>query len=257
MQQYYLEYEIINNRPGLLGDVASLIGMLKVNIKNVSSLKGHRRGFLLSYQTEQQLESLRSALMEVEDLQIKLFRAPQELDILTLKHGKRIRKLSSFPPVYRFDREELDYLIDFLGGRLTKGSDLLIGLRGSPRIGKSETAIAASVHANKPWVLISSTLLRKIMRTSIDEELLDMGAVLIIDAITTFRRSFPEHIEFVKKILNYPVLRIVEHPDILVHETDIQLESFDLIIEICSSEEEENEGGEYIYGQGFYTFDIS
>ncbi|MCI4060983.1 DUF3388 domain-containing protein, partial [Bacillus cereus] len=32
MIEWYFEYEIQKNRPGLLGDVSSLIGMLGINI---------------------------------------------------------------------------------------------------------------------------------------------------------------------------------------------------------------------------------
>ncbi|AZR72436.1 hypothetical protein BBF96_02925 [Anoxybacter fermentans] len=257
MNKYYLEYKILNDRPGLLGDVASLIGMLKLNIQTISSIEGNKRGLLLNFNTMQQLESLYLALKEVQDLEVKIFREPQELDLLALKHGKRIQKTSENPPTFRFERKELDYLIDFLGGRLTKKSDIFVGFRGSPRVGKTETAIAASVHANKPWILISSTLLKKIVRTNLDNEILENGTILIIDAITTFYRSFPEHIEFVKNLLNKKIPRIVEHPDVLVRETNIKLSDFDLIIELNNDEDKENEEGEYIKGYGFYSFDIS
>ena len=31
-KEWYLEYEIQKNRPGLLGDISSLLGMLSINI---------------------------------------------------------------------------------------------------------------------------------------------------------------------------------------------------------------------------------
>ena len=46
MSKYYMEYQILKDRPGLLGDVASLIGMLKLNIQTISSIENHRRGFI-------------------------------------------------------------------------------------------------------------------------------------------------------------------------------------------------------------------
>ncbi|PAF40125.1 ACT domain protein, partial [Terribacillus saccharophilus] len=33
--EWYLEYEIQHNRPGLLGDISSLLGMLSINIKTI------------------------------------------------------------------------------------------------------------------------------------------------------------------------------------------------------------------------------
>ncbi len=256
MDQLYLEYEILQNRPGLLGDVASLIGMLKLDILTVSSIENNRRGFLLSYENEDQLESLRLALMAVQDLEIKIFHPPHQFDRLTLKHGKRIYKYADNPPIYRFFRKDLDYLIDFLGEILNQKPDILIGFQGSPGIGKSETCIAACVHANKPWILISSTLLRKIARISLDEDIYQAEPVLIIDAITTFYRSFPEHINFVKNILTRKVPRIVEHPQILIRETNIRLRDFDLIVELYLTEDD-NQEVDYVKGQRFNSFDIS
>lgn len=256
MNQLYLEYEILKNRPGLLGDVASFIGMLNFDILTVGSLAENRRGFLLKYQSKTQLTSLRLVLEAVPDLQIKIFHSPDHLDLLALKHGKRIKKSADRPPVYRFARNELDYLIDFLGEKLGEKADILIGFRGSPRIGKSEAIIAACVHANKPWILLSSTLMKKVVRTTLEEDYLAENPVLIVDAITTFYRAFPEHIRFVKQILQKKVPRVVEHPQILIQETDLELKDFDLIIELYSQKEDNLEG--YLRtGWTFNAFDIS
>ena len=35
---WYLEYEIIINRPGLLGDISSLLGMLSINIVTINGI---------------------------------------------------------------------------------------------------------------------------------------------------------------------------------------------------------------------------
>ena len=258
MSKYYMEYQILKDRPGLLGDVASLIGMLKLNIQTISSIENHRRGFLLDYNSREQLTSLYTALEEVNDLELKIFDQPTQLDLLALKHGKRIKQVNDNPPTYFFKRKELDQLIDFLSEKLEEDNNLLIGFRGSPRIGKTETAIAASVHANKQWAIISSTLFRKIARTNINPDLLENGTILLIDAITTFYRSFPEHIKFAKNIISKPIPRIIEHPDVLVKETDMELDRFDLIIELSSSEnDEQGEEENKIKKRGFYSFDIS
>ena len=39
MEEWYFEYEIQVNRPGLLGDIASLLGMLRVNIVAINWLR--------------------------------------------------------------------------------------------------------------------------------------------------------------------------------------------------------------------------
>ena len=38
MIEWYFEYEIHKNRPGLLGDVSSLIGMLGINIVTINGV---------------------------------------------------------------------------------------------------------------------------------------------------------------------------------------------------------------------------
>ena len=255
--EYYLEYEIKSDRPGLLGDVASLIGMLRINIERVSSIAHRRRGFLLTLNNLEQIQALLKTLNSIPDLAVTHANPPEEQDLLALKHGKRIHNIAqdpTGPPIYRFTRADLDYLIDFLGCHLGKLSSLMVGLRGSPRIGKSETIIAAAVHANKPWVLISSTLFKQVARTFLDEATLETEPVLIFDAVTTFQRSLPEHRRFVQKLLRMPLLRVVEHPDILIRETDFEWRDFDLIIELVSSEDD-NIGG--TQGYGLYNYDIS
>ena len=43
MGEWYFEYEIQVNRPGLLGDIASLLGMLRVNIVSINGVDEGRR----------------------------------------------------------------------------------------------------------------------------------------------------------------------------------------------------------------------
>lgn len=39
-----MEYKIHKNRPGLLGDIASMLGMLEVNILTINGVEGKTRG---------------------------------------------------------------------------------------------------------------------------------------------------------------------------------------------------------------------
>lgn len=48
MSEWYFEYEIQVNRPGLLGDISSLLGMLRVNIVAINGVAQERRGMLLN-----------------------------------------------------------------------------------------------------------------------------------------------------------------------------------------------------------------
>ena len=46
-KEWYLEYEIQKNRPGLLGDISSLLGMLSINIITINGIDEDRRGLLI------------------------------------------------------------------------------------------------------------------------------------------------------------------------------------------------------------------
>ncbi|MBO1915525.1 hypothetical protein J4G37_63190, partial [Microvirga sp. 3-52] len=64
MGKWYLEYEIQVNRPGLLGDISSLLGMLRVNIATINSVDGGHdrvegglhRGLLLTTDDDDQIQ---------------------------------------------------------------------------------------------------------------------------------------------------------------------------------------------------------
>jgi hypothetical protein len=42
-KEYYLEYKIKKNRPGLLGDISSLLGMLSINIVTINGVHDKSR----------------------------------------------------------------------------------------------------------------------------------------------------------------------------------------------------------------------
>ena len=45
-KEWYLEYEITIDRPGLLGDISSLLGMLSINIVSINGIVDGRRGLI-------------------------------------------------------------------------------------------------------------------------------------------------------------------------------------------------------------------
>ncbi len=259
MSIYYLEYEIIKNRPGLLGDVASLLGLLNVNIVKIASIEDKLRGMLIEFQNNEKKQVVIDSLNAIDNLKFNLLRKPLFLDYLAIKHGKKLKPKTEQAyagvVLYSFYRDDLHLLIDFLSGYLEMHETALIGFIGNPRIGKTETAIAAAVHANKHWQLLSTTLLRKIARTKIADDLVNKDSVFIIDAITSFQRSTADHIKFIKNIVNKKVPRIVEHPDIFIRETDFSWPDFDLLIELTDPEQNENNKDDYLHT--FSSFDIS
>lgn len=253
MGRLYLEYVIKRDRPGLLGDIASILGLLKINILTISSIDGGKRGLLISLPKNLTKEYLTSLLKGIEDLQINYLREPNLLDYLALKHGVRIKKEEIAPPLYSFQREQLHILIDFIGSQLKERDGITIGLKGQPRVGKTEAAIASCVNANRGWVLISSTLLHKTTRTSLPEGPLGEERVLIFDALTTMDRSSLEHRIFALHLLEKGYQKIIEHPEIFIHEGIMTKDDFHLMIELHS-------GSKKVYYKqrsGYTSFDIS
>lgn len=212
------------------------MGMLEINILTVNGIGESRRGFLLEIPSDDKLYALRTALGNVEAICITAFRSPTLFDRVAMRHGKRLDMVEINPPTYRFVREELGVLVDFLGDTLIEGGNLVIGIRGMPRVGKTEAAIAACVYANKKWTLLSSTIIRQTMRTKL---LLDDSedAIFLIDGITSTSRGNDSHWELLNRVLQMPTPKIIEHPDVFIRDGRFQVE-FDFIIEIRNQPED-------------------
>jgi hypothetical protein len=228
--QLYLEYLIQQNKPGLLGAVSTLLGMLEINILTVNSIGENYRGFLLECASRDKAQALKIALDNVDSISVTAFRFPTILDRIALRHGKRLDMVDSAPPVYRFVREELGLLVDFLGDTLAEGGNQLIGIRGVPRVGKTEAAISACVCANKKWLLLSSTIIRQTLRTTF---LLDEAedSIFLIDGITSTSRGNDAHWELLSRVMELPTPKIIEHPDVFLRDGRLKVE-LDFIIEI-------------------------
>nr|WP_041276104.1 DUF3388 domain-containing protein [Desulfosporosinus acidiphilus] len=232
----YLEYDIQQNKPGLLGAVTTLMGMLDLNILAVTSIGQTRRGLLLEAHSDTKIQTLHEALLEVDAIKMTAFRRPTLLDWIALRHGKRLDMAEINPPTYRFVREELGVLVGFLGDTLLEGGNKIIGIRGMPRVGKTEAAIAACVYANKRWTLLSSTIIRQTLRT---ELLLNEStdSVFLIDGITSTTRGNDAHWSLIQKVLEMPTPKIIEHPDVLLRDGRLDID-FDFIIEIRHHEDD-------------------
>jgi len=244
---------IQQNKPGLLGAVSTLLGMLDINILTVNSIEEDYRGFLLQCASEEKAHALKVALAKVDSITLTAFRSPTLLDRLALRHGKRITMVDGNPPIYRFIREELGLLVDFLGDTLAEGGNQIIGIRGVPRVGKTEAAISACVCANKKWLLLSSTIIRQTLRTTL---LSDEGedSVFLIDGITSTSRGDGAHWELLSRVMELPTPKIIEHPDIFLRDGRLKI-GFDLLIEIRNHPQDDL-GIEDI-AISFSSFDIS
>ncbi len=238
-KQWYMEYKIHKNRPGLLGDIASLLGMLEVNILTINGVENRTRGMLLQTNDDEKIEILGKMLQKVENITVLKLREPKLVDVLAVRHGRYIERDSDDRKTFRFTRDELGLLVDFLGEVFKREGNQVIGLRGMPRVGKTESIIAGSVCSNKRWTFVSSTLLRQTVRSQLSEEEMAPNNIFIIDGIVSTIRSNEKHHALLQEIMAMPSTKVIEHPDIFIKESAYDYSAFDYIIELRNTPEEE------------------
>lgn len=237
--EWYLEYELQYNRPGLLGDISSLLGMLSINIITINGVENKKRGMLLTSEKDEQITRLESILETMDTIKITKLRKPKLRDKLAVRHGKYIHTDHDDRKIIRFVREELGLLVDFMAELYKSDGHKLIGVRGMPRVGKTESIVAASVSANKRWLFVSSTLLKQTVRSQlIDGEYSDDN-IYIIDGIVSKHRANEKHWQLIREVMQLPTIKVVEHPDIFVQATEYNMDDFDYIIELRTDENEE------------------
>lgn len=231
-REWYLEYEIHRNRPGLLGDIASLFGMLGINIVTINGVDNSRRGMLLLTEDSTQIEQLLGIVKTMDNISVTKLREPKLSDRLAVRHGRYLERDADDKKTFRFIRDEIGLLVDFMAELYKKDGHKLIGIRGLPRVGKTESIIASSVCANKRWVFISSTLLRQTVRSQLADDEFSDDHIFIIDGVVSTRRSTEKHWELLRQVMRMPVTKVVEHPDIFCQGTEYTLDDFDYIIEL-------------------------
>ncbi|OXM16049.1 YmfK family protein [Paenibacillus herberti] len=238
-KQWYMEYKIHKNRPGLLGDIASLLGMLNVNIITINGVEDRTRGMLLQTNDDEKIEILGKMLQKVENITVNKLRPPSLVDRLAVRHGRYIERDSDDRKTFRFTRDELGLLVDFLGEIFKRDGNQVIGLRGMPRVGKTESIIAGSVCSNKRWAFVSSTLLRQTVRSQLSSEEMNPDNIFIIDGIVSTIRSNERHHALLQEIMEMPSTKVIEHPDIFIRESNYDYSTFTTIIELRNTPDEE------------------
>ncbi|RDI47386.1 DUF3388 domain-containing protein [Falsibacillus pallidus] len=238
-KEWYLEYEIQINRPGLLGDISSLLGMLSINIVTINGVDEGRRGLLLLAQSEQQIERLESILQTMETINVTKLREPKLRDRLAVRHGRYIQRDADDKKTFRFIRDELGLLVDFMAELFKQEGHKLVGIRGMPRVGKTESVVASSVCANKKWLFVSSTLLKQTIRNKLIEDEYSSDNIFILDGIVSTKRANEQHWQLVREIMRLPAVKVIEHPDIFVQNSEYSIEDFDYIIELRNDPDEE------------------
>ncbi|GLY10420.1 DUF3388 domain-containing protein [Bacillus badius] len=238
-KEWYLEYKIVKNRPGLLGDVASLLGMLSINIVTINGVDEASRGLLMLAQSEDQIRRLESILKTMDTIQIIKLREPKLRDRMAVRHGRYIQRDADDKKTFRFVRDELGLLVDFMAELYKMEGHKLIGIRGMPRVGKTESIVAASVCANKRWLFVSSTMIKQTVRDQLIRDEYNPNHLFIMDGVVSTKRANERHWQLVREIMRLPAVKVVEHPDIFVQNSEYSLEDFDYIIELRNHPDEE------------------
>lgn len=248
--QWYMEYKIHKNRPGLLGDIASLMGMLDINILTINGVEDKSRGMLLQTNDDEKIDLMGKMLKKVDNITITTLRTPKLVDILAVRHGRYIERDSDDRKTFRFTRDELGLLVDFLGEIFKREGNQTIGLRGMPRVGKTESIIAGSVCSNKRWTFVSSTLLRQTVRSQLSEDEMNPNNIFIIDGIVSTIRSNEKHHSLLQEIMRMPSTKVIEHPDIFIQESEYDYNTFDYIIELRNNPKEEIKYDNFNFHEG-------
>lgn len=238
-KEWYLEYEITVNRAGLLGDISSLLGMLGISIVTINGVDQGKRGLLIKTDQLEKVERFEQIVKEINEIEITKLRVPELRDRLAVRHGRYIEQDADDKKTFKFEREDLGLLVDFLAELFKVEGHKLIGIRGMPRVGKTESIVAGSVCAHKRWLFISSTLIKQTVRRSLFKGEYDSNHVYIIDGAVTARELNPEHQELVREVMTLPSIKVVEHPDLFVESCNYNMEDFDYIIELRENEDQE------------------
>lgn len=69
-KEWYLEYEIEINRPGLLGDVSSLLGMLGISIVTINGVDQGKRGLLIKTDNLEKVERFEQIARGINEIEI-------------------------------------------------------------------------------------------------------------------------------------------------------------------------------------------
>ncbi|QTD42265.1 YmfK family protein [Sporosarcina sp. Te-1] len=239
MGEWYVEYEIQVNRPGLLGDIASLLGMLRVNIITINGVDGGHRGMLVRTENDDQIKRFELIASTMETIQVKKIREPKLRDILAVRHGRYIQRDVDDRKTFRFLRSELGVLVDFMAELFKQEGHKLIGIRGMPRVGKTESVVAASVCANKKWIFLSSTMIKQTVRSNLAGDEFSKDNIFILDGIVTRKSGDERHMQLVREMMRMPSIKVVEHPDMFVQHSEYDMEDFDYIIELRTDPDQE------------------
>lgn len=175
----------------------------------------------------------------MENINVTRFRLPKLRDRLAMRHGQYITRGGDEKNTFQFVRDELGILVDFMAELFKQDGHKLIGIRGMPRVGKTESVVAASVCANKKWIFISSTMIKQTIRNSLIGDEFGGNNIFILDGVVTRKSTDERHQQLVREMMSMPTIKVIEHPDIFVQHSQYTIEDFDYIIELRTHPDEE------------------
>ena len=234
-KEWFIQYTISENHYTIDEEVVCLLKSISTKTMAIKFADSDTREIFCRTPMKDE-QQLKAHFKNISGIAVSVIRESTVFDRLMFYYGWDQPNENS--KTFRFTRDELHLLVEFLGTRLKEKSNLLIGIRGMPRVGKSEVVIAASVYANKRWLLVSSTLQRLIVRNHLTKEELSGDNVYIIDGIVSTTRGNARHKELLDSLLKIDSPKVIEHPDVFVRETDYSLDDFDYIIELRNNNSE-------------------
>src|SRR5699024_6567686 len=153
-------------------------------------------------------------------------------DRLAVRHGRYIEQDADDKKTFRFEREDLGLLVDFMAELFKEKGHKLIGIRGMTRVGKTESIVAGSVCAHKRWLCITTTSIKRTARRSLRQWEYGFDHVYIIEGAVTGTVSTQKQKELVKEVVSLPSIKVVAHLDLFVEPSDYERSDFDSIIEL-------------------------
>ena len=194
------------------------------------------------YKTEDdaQIERFELIASTMETIQVKKIREPKLRDILAVRHGRYIQRDADDRKTFRFLRSELGILVDFMAEIFKQDGHKLIGIRGMPRVGKTESVVAASVCANKKWIFLSSTMIKQTVRNNLAGDEFSKDNIFILRwNCHTYMLKTSVICNLSREMMRIPSIKVVEHPDMFVQHSEYNIEDFDYIIELRTDPDQE------------------
>ncbi len=91
-----------------------LLGMLSINIVTINGVDEGRRGLLILAKDDDQIKRLESILHTMDTIKLIKLREPKLRDRLAVRHGRYIQRDADDKKTFRFVRDELGILVDFM-----------------------------------------------------------------------------------------------------------------------------------------------